>query len=55
VIRSPCCRRPSPVSRDVPADQVLSFAERDGATSFDAKGARYTADAYPVASAGHKM
>jgi len=26
----------------VPADQVLSFAERESATSFDAKGARYT-------------
>jgi hypothetical protein len=26
----------------LPADQVLSFAEREGATSFDAKGARYT-------------
>ena len=26
----------------VPADQVLSFAERERATSFDAKGARYT-------------
>lgn len=26
----------------VPADQVLSFAEREGATSFDAKGARHT-------------
>ena len=26
----------------VPADQVLAFAEREGAISFDAKGARYT-------------
>ncbi len=26
----------------VPADQVLAFAEREGATSFDARGARYT-------------
>lgn len=26
----------------VPADQVLSYAERDGAISFDAPGARYT-------------
>jgi hypothetical protein len=26
----------------LPADQVLSFAEREGATSFDAEGARYT-------------
>jgi len=26
----------------VPADQVLPYAEREGATSFDAKGARYT-------------
>jgi len=26
----------------VPADQVLAYAEREGATSFDAKGARYT-------------
>lgn len=26
----------------VPADQVLAFAEREGATSFDADGARYT-------------
>jgi hypothetical protein len=26
----------------LPADQVLPFAEREGALSFDAKGARYT-------------
>ncbi len=26
----------------VPADEVLAFAEREGAVSFDAKGARYT-------------
>jgi hypothetical protein len=26
----------------LPADQVLPFAEREGATTFDAKGARYT-------------
>ena len=26
----------------VPADEVLSFADREGATSFDAPGARYT-------------
>lgn len=26
----------------LPADQVLAFAEREGATSFDAPGARYT-------------
>jgi len=26
----------------VPADEVLPFAEREGAISFDAKGARYT-------------
>jgi hypothetical protein len=26
----------------VPRDEVLSFAEREGATSFDAPGARYT-------------
>lgn len=26
----------------LPADQVLEFAELEGATSFDAKGARYT-------------
>jgi hypothetical protein len=26
----------------VPADQVLTYAERDGAISFDAPGARYT-------------
>ena len=26
----------------LPADEVLAFAERESATSFDAKGARYT-------------
>jgi hypothetical protein len=37
----------------VPSDQVLSYAEREGATSFDSPGAKYTHRGKPHRGLGH--